>query len=85
MASSCGTVMREIRFWFCCQISEGAYKSDPAARAGGGKLTAELLQPDELAAGVLTQLAAEPLLRHVLAGFMASHRGPTIRTHSAAK
>ncbi len=47
--------------------------------SGKAGITAELLQPDELAAGMLTQMAAEPLLRPVLRAFMATHRGPTIR------
>lgn len=42
---------------------------------GRGRLSAELLQPDELTAGTLTQMAAEPLLRHVLERVMMDQRG----------
>lgn len=56
-----------------------------SSSAGGGQLTAELLQPDELAAGVLVQLAAEPRLRQVLDGLSASHGGPRIRLHPSSR
>lgn len=43
--------------------------------SGRGKMTAELLQPDEIAAGVLTQMGAEPRLRSVLATLIGSSSG----------
>ncbi|RMZ52103.1 hypothetical protein APUTEX25_001297 [Auxenochlorella protothecoides] len=45
------------------------------ARLCRGKMTAELLQPDEIAAGVLTQMGAEPRLRSVLATLIGSSSG----------
>ena len=53
------------------------------SQLSAGHMTAELLQPDELAAGVLTQVSADPRLRPVLNGLIAARAdGSAIRLTS---
>ncbi|CAL8463710.1 g3244 [Coccomyxa elongata] len=47
-------------------------------RMGRGMLTAELLQPDELVAGIIAQVAAEPEMAALLSGFIYSSEGQEI-------
>ncbi|KAK9917305.1 hypothetical protein WJX75_002985 [Coccomyxa subellipsoidea] len=47
-------------------------------KMGRGALTAELLQPDELVAGIIAQVAAEPEMAALLSGFIYSSEGQEI-------
>lgn len=45
------------------------------ARLGKSTVTAELMHPDELVSGILSQVAAEPEMARLLAGFIYSTEG----------
>ena len=44
-------------------------------RLGKSTVTAELIHPDELVSGILSQVAAQPALGDLLAGFMYTSKG----------
>ena len=48
-------------------------------RMGRGAVSAELLQPDELVAAIIAQVAAEPAMGSLLSGFIyAANGAPTL-------
>lgn len=48
-------------------------------RMGKGSATAELIHPDELVAGVISQVAAEPDMGELLAAFVYSSEGEALK------
>lgn len=73
----------------CCELQVRKVDSVEVAnylmeRMGKGSATAELIHPDELVAGVISQVAAEPDMGELLAAFVYSSEGIALGTRPFA-